>query len=60
MDEESYDIGYFEGVRNAYRILLEVHASKELGEVIGLVSAEMRDAMRIMEYHQAENDGEWD
>ena len=60
MDEESYDLGYFEGVRNAYRIFLEVHAGKELEEVIELVAAEMRDAMRIMEHHQAEDDGEWD
>lgn len=60
-DEESYDIGYFEGIRNAYRIFMEVHSGRELSEVFELVAAEMRQAMEIMQRHQDEDDDvEWD
>jgi hypothetical protein len=57
-DEESYDIGYFEGIRNAYRMFMEFHTGRELFEVFELVAAEMREAMAIMQRHQEEDD--WD
>ena len=38
-DEESYDIGYFEGIRNAYRMFMEFHTGRELSEVFELVAA---------------------
>ena len=60
MDEESYDLGYFEGIRNAYRLFMSIHQGIEIGEVFEAVAKEMRDAMRIMERHQEEDDGEWD
>lgn len=61
MEEESYDLGYFYGVRNAYRMFMEVHTGRELAEVIELVASEMRQAMAIMQRHQEEVDDEgWD
>lgn len=59
-DEESYDIGYFEGIRNAYRMFMEVHTGRELSEVFEIVAAEMREAMAIMQRHQEEDEGDWD
>jgi type III secretory pathway component EscU len=60
MEAESYDVGYFEGIRNAYRMFMEVHAGREIAEVLEAVAAEMREAMRIMQQHQEEDDGGWD
>jgi len=61
MDEESYDLGYFEGVRNAFRMFMEIHTGRELEEVIELVASEMRQAMAIMQRHQEDVDEEgWD
>jgi hypothetical protein len=60
MEAESYDIGYFEGIRNAYRMFMEVHAGREIAEVLEKVAAEMREAMRIVQRLQEEDDGEWD
>jgi|TARA_R110001606_G_scaffold385850_1_gene549571 type III secretory pathway component EscU len=60
MEAESYDIGYFEGIRNAYRMFMEIHTGREITEVFEAVAAEMREAMKLMQHHQEEDDGEWD
>ena len=61
IDEESYDLGYFEGVRNAYRMFMEFHTGREIAEVFEVVAEEMRKAMAILARHQEEDDGEeWD
>jgi hypothetical protein len=42
-----YDLGYYEGVRNAYRMFIMIHAGFELEEVIENVKEEMKLALSI-------------
>lgn len=59
MDAMSYDIGYFEGVRNALRMFAEIHQGRELEEVFELVREELKQALRLRNEHDLDEE-EWD
>tara|TARA_R110000823_G_scaffold296654_1_gene416657 strand:- start:276 stop:446 length:171 start_codon:yes stop_codon:yes gene_type:complete len=42
-----YDLGYYEGVRNVYRMMQDIYLGKELEEVLDLVREEMKNALAI-------------
>ena len=42
-----YDLGYFEGVRNAYRMFIMIHAGFKSEEVLEQVKDEMELALSI-------------
>ena len=42
-----YDLGYYEGVRNAYRMMQDIYLGKELEEVLDLIREEMKNALAI-------------
>lgn len=44
-----YDLGYFEGVRNAYAFMVLLHQGHELEEVFKMVLEEMENARSIYE-----------
>jgi hypothetical protein len=49
-----YDLGYFEGVRNAYAFMVLIHQGHELEEVFKMVVDEMKNAQAIYERTKAE------
>jgi hypothetical protein len=42
-----YDLGYFEGIRNAYQMFIQIHLGLELEEVLKNVVEEMEIARAI-------------
>ena len=42
-----YDLGYYEGVRNAYNMFIQIHVGLELEEVLKNVLKEMKTARAI-------------
>jgi hypothetical protein len=42
-----YDLGYFEGVRNAYNFMILIHQGHEIEEVMKMVLEEMKNARAI-------------
>jgi|TARA_R110001606_G_scaffold205548_1_gene353289 hypothetical protein len=54
-----YDLGYYEGVRNAYRMFIMIHAGFEIEEVLKNVKEEMELALSIYTRTKAtEEEGE--
>jgi len=47
MSVVEYDLGYFEGVRNAYNMFIQIHLGLELEEVLKNVLEEMKTARAI-------------
>ena len=54
-----YDLGYFEGVRNAYNFMILLHQGHDLKEVMEMVAKEMKTAHAIYTRTKAtEEEGE--
>jgi hypothetical protein len=51
-----YDLGYFEGVRNAYNFMILIHQGHEIEEVMKMVEQEMITARAI--YNRTKADEE--
>tara|TARA_R110000803_G_scaffold210714_1_gene283346 strand:+ start:140 stop:313 length:174 start_codon:yes stop_codon:yes gene_type:complete len=51
-----YDLGYFEGVRNAYNMFIQIHMGLELEEVLKNVVEEMKTARAIYERTKADEE----
>ena len=51
-----YDLGYFEGVRNAYNFMILIHQGHEVEEVLQMVLEEMKNARAI--YNRTKADEE--
>ena len=49
-----YDLGYYEGIRNAYQMFIQIHLGLELEEVLKNVVQEMDIARAIHERTKAE------
>ena len=42
-----YDLGYYEGVRNAYNFMIMIHQGHGIEEVLKMVQEEMKNALAI-------------
>jgi hypothetical protein len=51
-----YDLGYFEGIRNAYQMFIQIHLGLELEQVLKNVVEEMGIARAIYERTKGDED----
>ena len=52
MSDRDYDLGYFEGIRNAFRQYAVCQSAEDLEIFKEWILAELKDAKELMEEHE--------